>query len=222
MLKLLGLLLIAVGFALRWNALLVVMLAGILTGLLAGFSLNEIMAVVGESFIANRYIILPLVLLVPLVGLLERHGLRERLAALITGVPAASPGRVLLLYQGLRELTSTIALSIGNHASTVRPLVVPLAEGALGAAARTPAATAQIRAHAAAAENTGNFFADDLLVAVGALLLIKGTFATVGVEVALVDLQRWCAPTAAWVLVVGWWRYGILDRRLNPPTVPPR
>lgn len=214
MLKLLGLVLIAVGFALRWNGLLVVLLAAVLTGLLAGLSPNDVMGLIGEAFLANRYIILPLLLMLPLVGLLERHGLREHMATLVRRFRAASPGGVLWGYQVLRELTSTLGLSIGNHASMVRPLVVPLAEGA-AAPERSATATEAIRAHAAAAENTGNFFADDILVAIGALLLIQGVFETVGVDVALPDLQRWCVPTAGWVLLVGWWRFRALDRRLR-------
>jgi uncharacterized membrane protein len=71
-----------------------------------------------------------------------------------------------------------------------------------------------IRAHAAAAENVGNFFSDDILVAVGALLLVKSFFDAAGVPVTLATIQLWSLPTAAWVLLVGWWRYRALDRRL--------
>lgn len=214
MLKLLGIALIALGFALRWNALLVVVAAGLLTGLLAGFGFREIVALTGQFFVDNRALTLPVVLLVPIVGLLERHGLQAHVAALMARAPAATAGRVLGLYQALREATSMFGLSLGNHASMVRPLVAPMAEAAArpgGGAAVSPA----VRAHAAAAENVGNFFADDLFVAVGALLLIHGFFQSVGVPVRLADLQLWSAPTAVWALAVGWWRYRALDRRLR-------
>lgn len=214
MIKLLGLALVMIGFALRLNTLLVVVVAAIATGLLAGFSWHEILALVGEAFVGNRFIILPIILMVPVIGLLERHGLQERVAGLMRQVQAASAGRVLWLYQCLRELTSMIGLSIGNHASMVRPLIVPLAEGAAKIEPAEREASNLIRAQAAASENVGNFFADDILVAVGALLLIQGFFLTVGVEVALADLKLWSAPTAAWVLLVGWWRYRLLDRKV--------
>ncbi len=251
MIKLLGIVLIAVGFAFRWNALLVVLLAGIATGLLAGFSLREIVQLTGQFFVDNRALTLPVILLVPVVGILERHGLQQRVAALMRRAKAATPGRVLWIYQAVRGVSSMFGMSIGNHASMVRPLVVPMAEAAnalpaeAAAAPRAEAAHAPraeagsgdpalqgrgkagfgdpalqlekeaIRAHAAAAENVGNFFADDIFVAVGALLLIKGFFDTVGVPVRLQDIQLWSAPTAIAVLGIGWWRYRALDARLR-------
>lgn len=265
MIKLLGIVLIAVGFALRWNALLVVLLAGIATGLLAGFSFREIVQMTGQFFVDNRALTLPVILLVPVVGILERHGLQQHVAALMRRAQAATAGRVLWTYQVVRGLSSMFGMSIGNHASMVRPLVVPMAESAAApraeaanalpaesanapraesaAAPRAESAAATqaeagfadpapqmkdkeaIRAHAAAAENVGNFFADDIFVAVGALLLIKGFFDTVGVPVRLQDIQLWSAPTAVAVIVIGWWRYRALDatlRRARPAAdVPP-
>lgn len=242
MIKLVGILVVAVGFACRLNTLLVVVVAGLATGMVAGMSFHEVVEQFGRFFVENRFITLPVLLMVPVVGLLERHGLQERVAALIRRARAATAGRVLWLYQFLRGISSMIGLSIGNHASTVRPLIVPMAESAaLGAegvkplpsqSQAAPAAgaggagpgvegrgltpsQAEIRAHAAAAENVGNFFSDDIVVAIGALLLIKGFFDSVGVEVALQDIKLWSLPTALWVLVVGWWRYRVLDARLR-------
>lgn len=213
--KLLGIVLIAMGFALRWNALLVVTLAGISTGLLAGFSWREIVQMTGQFFVDNRALTLPVILLVPVVGLLERHGLQERVATLMRRARAATAGRVLWLYQFVRELSSAMGMSIGNHASMVRPLVVPMAEAAAAKDGLLNDGNSQeIRAHAAASENVGNFFADDIFVAVGALLLIKGFFDSVGVPVSLEDIKLWSAPTAVWVLAVGWWRFRVLDARL--------
>jgi uncharacterized membrane protein len=158
-----------------------------------------------------------MVLMVPVVGVLEKHGLQERVAALIRRSKAATAGRVAWIYQVLRGLTSMLGLSIGNHAAMVRPLIAPMAEGAAQARDGQPndQAREDIRAHAAAAENVGNFFSDDILVAVGALLLIKAFFENAGVEVALGDLKRWSLPTALWVVAVGWWRYRRLDTRLK-------
>ena len=55
-------------------------------------------------------------------------------------------------------------------------------------------------------------------------LTTKGRFAVTamidvalhGVQgpVTLAAIQLWSAPTAVWVLVVGWWRYRSLDRWL--------
>jgi uncharacterized membrane protein len=215
MIKLLGIVLIAVGFALRWNALVVVVAAGIATGLLAGFSWREIVQMTGQFFVDNRALTLPVIALVPIVGLLEKHGLQQHVAALMRRARAATAGRVLLIYQAVRGGTSMLGMSIGNHASMVRPLVVPMSEAAARKNGQLNSASGQIvRAHAAAAENVGNFFADDIFVAVGALLLVQGVLRTAGVEVRLQDIQFWSAPPALWVIAVGWWRYRVLDRRL--------
>jgi len=73
----------------------------------------------------------------------------------------------------------------------------------------------RIRAHAAAAENWGNFFADDIFVAVGPVLLMGGVFQAAGVEVSLKALGLWGLPTAAVALVLGWWRYRKLNRSIQ-------
>jgi uncharacterized membrane protein len=216
MIKLLGIVLIAVGFALRWNALLVVLLAGIATAFLAGFSWIEIVRMTGQFFVDNRALGLPTILLVPIVGLLEQHGLQHHVAELMRRARAATAGRVLWLYQCIRGLSSMFGLSIGNHASMVRPLVAPMSESAARQRGESSEQSRQdIRAHAAASENVGNFFSDDIFVAVAALLLVKGVLDTAGVPVSLRDVQLWSAPTAVWVLAVGWWRYRVLDARLQ-------
>lgn len=216
MIKLIGILIVAVGFALRLNPLLVVVVAGIATGLVAGLSLTEVLALLGTFFVENRFMTLPVILMLPVVGLLERHGLQERVASLIRRSATATAGRVLLLYHLLRAAASTVAVNIGTHASMVRPVIAPMAEGA---AARREApgerGNREIRAHAAASENLGNFFADDILVAVGPVLLIKGVLDAAGARADLLAIAWWGAPTALWVILVGAWRYRALDRRLE-------
>ena len=70
MIKLLGLLIVAVGFAFRVNTLLVVVAAAIVSGLLAGFSFHEIVTLMGRLFVDNRVLTLPVILMVPVVGVL--------------------------------------------------------------------------------------------------------------------------------------------------------
>jgi uncharacterized membrane protein len=215
MIKLVGILLVALGFGFRVNALVVVLAAGVATGLAAGLSLREVAALLGQLFVDNRGLMLPIVLMLPVVGLLEKHGLQQRVAVLMRRTRAATAGRVYWLYQALRGGLSVFGISMGSHAGMVRPLVAPMAEGAAQERGElTPEARETIRAHAAAAENVGNFFSDDILVAVGALLLMKSFFDAAGVPVTLTAIQAWSLPTAVWVLLVGWWRYRALDRRL--------
>lgn len=216
MIKLIGIALVAVGVALRLNTLLVVLIAGVVTGLVAGLTPRELLQMIGSLFVENRFVTLPVVLLVPAIGVLERYGLKEQAAAIIKRAASATAGRVMLLYQALREGTSMVGLNIGNHASMIRPLVVPMAEGAARAKLGhlPPALSADIRAHAAASENWGNFFADDILVAVGPVLLMKGFFDTTGVPVTIWALALWGLPTALMAVALGWWRFRLLDRRI--------
>lgn len=216
MIKLLGILVVGLGFGFRVNALVVVLAAGLVTGLAAGFPLRDVVALMGKFFVDNRGLVLPIVFMLPVVGLLEKHGLQERIAMLMNRAKGASAGAVCWLYQVLRGGFSVFGISLGSHAGMVRPLIAPMSEAAAGQRGELTEDTRErLRAHGAAAENVGNFFSDDILVAVGALLLVKGVLETAGVPVTLASIQWWSAPTAAWVIGVGWWRYRALDRWLN-------
>ena len=216
MIKLIGIVVVAVGFALRFNTLLVVMAAGIATGLAAGMSFNEIIGLFGKYFVENRYMTLPVVLMVPVIGLLERYGLQERAETLIRRTGAVTAGHVLLAYTAVRQLSISIGVNIGGHAAAVRPLVAPMAEGAARArhGELSEKVVHDIRAHAAAAENVGNFFGEDIFIAVGAILLMKGFFDTLRIEVGVWAMALWGIPTALVAFAAMCWRARALDRRI--------
>lgn len=235
MIKLIGILVVLLGFGLRFNTLLVVMAAGIATGLVAGMSFNEIMGLFGKYFVENRNVTLLVILMLPVVGLLERYGLRERAETLIRQVKTATAGRVLLVYTAIRQVSIALGVNIGGHAAMVRPLVTPMAEAAAKmqfdkAALRAEGAararhgvlpdeiTQTIRAHAAAAENVGNFFGEDTIFAVGAIYLIKGVLETSGQKVSVWALSLWGIPTALVAFGAMWWRARVLDRRIERET----
>lgn len=216
MLTLLGVLVVVVGFLFRLNPLLVVAVAGLVTGLLAGESLLAVVATLGRSFIESRYVAI-IWLVLPVIGLLERSGLKERARDVVARVHAATTGRLLLVYLALRQLTAALGLtSLGGHAQMVRPLVAPMAE----AAAETrhgelPERTRnRIRAHAAAADNVGVFFGEDIFIAIGSILLIKGFLEQNGVNVEPAQLALWAIPTAIAAFVVHGARLLLLDRSL--------
>ncbi len=221
MIKLIGILIVAAGFALRFNTLLVVMAAGIATGLVAGMSFNEIMALFGKYFVENRNVTLLVILMLPVVGLLERYGLRERAERLIQRVKAATAGRVLLVYTAIRQVSIALGVNIGGQAAMVRPLVAPMAEArprARGTVRCRTKPRRTIRAHAAAAENVGNFFGEDTIFAVGAIYLIKGVLETSGHKVSVWALSLWGIPTALVAFGAMWWRARVLDRRIKRET----
>ena len=217
MIKLIGILIVAVGFLFRVNTLLVVMIAGIVTGMVSGMSFYEVTSMFGDFFIENRYMSMPILLTLPVIGILERYGLKERAEALITRSKGATTGRVLISYFTIREVFAAIGLNIGGHAQTVRPLVAPMAEGAAqGRYGKLPEKLKEkIRANAAAAENTAWFFGEDIFIATGAILLMKGFFDSVGMDVDVWDMALWGIPTAISAFIVSGIRFRQLDRHIE-------
>jgi uncharacterized membrane protein len=216
-LTLVGILVVVVGFALRLNALLVVTVAGLVTGLASGLGPVDVVSAFGKAFVESRYVAIVWMVL-PVIGLLERAGLKERARTVIAGIPAATTGRVLMIYLSIRQVTAALGLtSLGGHAQMVRPLVAPMAEGAAeNRYGEIPERTRNhIRAHSAAVDNIGAFFGEDIFIAVGSILLIKGFLEQNGIRVEPARLALWAVPTAvaAWLIHVT--RLALLDRKLR-------
>jgi uncharacterized membrane protein len=220
MVVLLGVLVVVVGFVTRRNPLLVVLAAAIVTGLAAGLDLVATIGSIGKAFTANRTMAVGWLVL-PVVGVLERAGLKERAQELVRSIRAATAGRVLLVYLVLRQGTSALGLtSLGGHAQMVRPLVAPMAEasaerdvGELSLAQRF-----HIRAQAAAADNIGLFFGEDIFIAISSILLMKGFLAQNGYDIEPLDLSVWAIPTAVLAFAIHAARLLRLDRRLRAET----
>lgn len=220
MLPLIGILIVILGFALRLNALLVVTLAGLATGLASGQSLHDVIAAFGHAFVESRYVAI-VWLVLPVIGVVERSGLKERAREVIGQIRAATAGRVLLVYLGLRQLTAALGLvSLGGHAQMVRPLVAPMAEGAADNAygPLSESVRERIRAMAAGADNVGVFFGEDVFVAIGSILLIRGFLEQNGILVEPLHLARWAIPTAIAAFIIHGTRLLLLDRWLRRET----
>ena len=213
MLILSGIAIIVLGFSLRLNPLPVVALAAVATGLAAGHDLVQVIAAFGKAFNDNRFVTIPWLVL-PVIGLLERYGLKEQAHRLVGRVRAATPGRLLLAYMVLRQIAAALGLTaLGGHAQMVRPLIAPMAEGAAQEPSEEDRQT--IRAYAASADNVGVFFGEDIFIAIGSVLLIKGFLEQNGIAVAPLDLSVWAIPTAFVALAVHGIRLLLLDRRLK-------
>ncbi|MFY8139643.1 MAG: DUF969 domain-containing protein [Caulobacter sp.] len=225
---LLGVLVVVVGFAARQNPLLIVVVAALVTGvaavvapgvtpaaLLAGA--GETLALLGKGFKDNRYISVTWLIL-PLIGLLEREGLQERAKTLIQKLKSATTGRLLLIYLVIRQGTAALGLtSLGGHPQMVRPLIAPMAEAA--AEARDPAISDgsrnRVKAFAAATDNVGLFFGEDIFIAIASILLIKGFLEANGIIVTPFALSVWAIPTAIAALLIHGTRLILLDRALQ-------
>lgn len=218
MLTLLGVVVVVVGFAARLNPLLVVILAAFTTGLFAGLSPLEVLAAFGKAFNENRFVTVAYLVL-PMVGVLERAGLQERARALIARLRGVSVGPFLVAYLALRQITSAIGLhSIAGQAQSIRPLVAPMAEGAVEASTGAPldADTRQaVRAQAAATDNIGLFFGEDIFIAIGSILLMVGILASSGIVIDPLHLSLWAIPTAIVAFLIHGARLILFDRRLR-------
>jgi uncharacterized membrane protein len=212
-----GILIVVIGFALRLNPMLVVTVAALGTGLIAGKGLLEMVSLLGKAFNDNRIIAVVWIVL-PVIGLLERYGLKERAAATIRRIKAATAGRLLILYLLFRQATAAVGLtSIAGHPQTVRPLVAPMA---LAAAEQQHGeiedeSAEEVKAFAAATDNVGNFFGEDIFIAVGSIVLIQSTLATYGYNLAPLELAIWAIPTAVAATLIHGFRLLRLDRRLR-------
>ena len=80
-----GIAVMIAGFALRFNPLLVVAAAAGATGLAAGLDPVAIISAFGKAFNDTRYVSVVWIVL-PVIALLERHGLQERARVLIEGM----------------------------------------------------------------------------------------------------------------------------------------
>ena len=217
MLSLIGILIVVVGFALRLNPLLVVTIAGLATGLVSGLGPVDVISAFGKAFIESRYIAI-VWLLLPVIGLLERAGLKEQARAVIARIPAATTGRVLTMYFLVRQISSALGLtSLGGQAQMVRPLVAPMAEGAAEMRyGPLPDTTRfRIRAFSAATDNVAYFFGEDIFIAIGSILLIKGFLEQNGIRVEPAQLALWAVPTAIAAFVIHNTRLVLLDRSLK-------
>ncbi len=215
MLVLSGIVIMIFGLAFRFNALLVILLAGIVTGLVGGVGFRETIAAIGKAFVTNRYMSL-FILILPVVGIMERHGLRERAGYLIGKINAATAGRICMLYMLIRQVTVAFGISLAGMPAFVRPLIAPMAEAAALHGQEVSQETIdKIRAMAASADNIGNFFGQNIFIAAGGILLIKGVMEQAGITINLAEMILYCIPTAITAYILASIRYILFDKKVK-------
>jgi uncharacterized membrane protein len=214
--KLIGVLIIIIGFALKLDTIAVVLTAGVATGLVGGLSFGEILDILGKAFITNRYMTIFFVTL-PIIGLLEKYGLKERAAQLISNVKAATTGKILSVYMLIRIAAAALSLRIGGHVEFIRPLIYPMAEGAAkNKYGDIPEEQIEdIKGLSAATENFANFFGQNVFIAAGGVLLIVGTLKELGVDVTEKQVSNAAIPIAIITVVLAIIRYTLFDKKLD-------
>jgi len=214
---LLGVATVVAGFVTRRNPVLVVVVAGVVSGVCAAMPPGDLLVLLGSSFVGNRPLLL-MVATLPVIGLLERFGLRERARDWIAGFRGLTLTRFLASYLGLRQVLSMLGLTnVAGHAQTVRPLVAPMSEAAAERSAGHLDAEERHRvaALAAATDNIGLFFGEDVFIALGAVLLIQGFYAQNGIELEPLTIALWALPTAIAAFIIHALRLMLFQRRMD-------
>lgn len=214
--RLVGILIIVVGFVLKLDTIAVVLVAGLVTALVSGISFVEFLSILGEAFVANRLVTL-FFLTLPMIGLVERFGLRQQATRMIEKIKGLTPGRFLSLYMFIRQLAGFFSVRIQGHTQFVRPLVEPMSQASVKAqyGEQTDEETEKIKARSAAMENLGNFYAQNTFVAAAGVLLIVGTMESLGYDVSAVSVAQASLPVALIALVLVIVSNLLLDKNLK-------
>ena len=136
-LKLLGILVVIVGFALKLDNILIIVVASIVTAIVGGIGPVALLQTVGKTFTANRSMLIFIVVMLA-TGTLERNGLKQASAALISKIKGATPGAIINAYGILRTFFGAFNVGLGGVAGFIRPVVIPMCEGAITSKGETP------------------------------------------------------------------------------------
>lgn len=215
MIKLIGILIIVVGFALKFNAIAIVMSAGIVTGLVGGMSITDILTTLGETFVANRNMAI-FVMTIPVVAMLEKNGLKQVAENLMKKMKKASPGLIATVYTIGRGFLAAFNISFGGVVGFIRPVMNPMAEASvekLGVKLEEEDRDT-IKAMNTAAENISWFFGQALFVAGSGLLLVISTLEPFGYVVDPIKAVRAEIPVFILAVIFGGIYFMIMDRKI--------
>ena len=151
LLKLLGIVIVVVGFACKLDSILVIMVAAVVTALVAGMDPVSFLETMGSSFVSNRSMCVFIMTFV-ITGTLERNGLKQAAAALMNKFKGATAGMVLAAYGVFRVVFAAFnMLFVGGAGAllvqnTLEPLGYHVELIGLASVAVAPAIIATIAA----------------------------------------------------------------------------
>lgn len=216
MIKLIGVLIVVIGFLFKIETLFTVLVAGIVTGLVSGLDINQILTILGDSFVANRAVSL-FILTLPVIGILERYGLKQRAIYLIEKIGKITAGGVLSIYMFARQIAGALSIRMSGHPQFVRPLVNPMAQAA--AINKNKKINEEdeeaIKALSAASENYGNFYGQNLFAGSSGVLLIASTLSEQGFNVTELEIVKASIIMAIVAFLVSALQNYLFDRKLN-------
>ncbi|WP_301205431.1 DUF969 family protein [uncultured Dubosiella sp.] len=149
-------------------------------------------------------------------GTLERNGLREAAAGLIGKFKGATSGVVIGIYGVMRAIFAAFNVGFGGVAGFVRPVIMPMAEGAIRARGHEPHEEhmEELKGMASGMENITWFFGQVLFVGGSGALLVQGTLQGLGIHVDLIDLALVEIPVCVIATVLAIIYYYVKDRRM--------
>lgn len=215
LLKLLGIAIVVIGFILKMDSILIVMVSAIVTGIVAGMDPITFLETLGSSFIADRSMCV-FVIVFMVTGTLERNGLKEEASKFIQKFKNASAGIVIGIYGVFRMIFAAFNVNFGGVASFVRPIVLPMAIAAAQKDGKKIDETykEQLKGMASGMENVAWFFGQVLFIGTAGMILVQTTLAQVGYKVSLVDLMKVQIPVALIALAVSCIYYYLKDKKL--------
>ncbi len=215
-LVLLGIVIVIVGFALKLDSILIIFAAAIVTALVGGIGIDGFLTTLGTSFVSNRSMAVFIIILL-VVGTLERNGLKDAAAALIGKAKNATPGIIIALYGVMRVVFAAFNVSFGGVAGFVRPIIMPMAIGAIEASGHEPKDeyVEELKGMASGMENVAWFFGQMLFVGTAGALLVQSTLKPLGYDVDLLRMALIELPVAVIAVVVTAVYYILKDRRLR-------
>ncbi|QIK51166.1 DUF969 domain-containing protein [Jeotgalibaca porci] len=213
--RLIGIAIIVVGFVLKLDTIAVVLIAAIVTGLVSGISFVEILEILGSAFVNNRLVTL-FFLTLPMIGLSERFGLRMQATNLIQKLKGLTSGRMLTLYQFIREIAAFFSIRLQGHTQFVRPIVDPMVQAAakLKYGEIDEEDREMLKAKSAASDNFGNFFAQNTFIAASGVLMITGTMKSLGYEITEIAVVKASFPIAIIALILAALNNLVTDRQM--------
>lgn len=199
-LPLVAVVIVVVGFMLKWDPLGIVVIAGIFAGLSTNFSsvssenlsFIEVVAMLGKNFTSNRIVSI-FIFTLPVIVLAERYGLKAEASKQIKKLNGLPTGKFLTIYGVIRSIIAAVGLKLGGHVQLTKPLIEPMAQAAESIVNSDvdEKRIDDIKAASSSVENYANFFSQNLFLASSGVILIATTLISNGVLVSetLTDLE---------------------------------
>ena len=206
---------VILGFALKLVSILIIVVATVVTALVGGLGRVGLCETLGASFVANRSMA-SFILVMLVTGTLERNGLKNAAAALIGKVKNASPGVVIGAYGVMRSVFAAFNVGFGGVAGFVRPIIMPMATGAIEANGDVPNEehVEELKGMASGMENIAWFFCQVLFIGGAGGLLVQSTLEPLGYHVELADLAKVEIPVGIFAAILAIVYYVIKDKAL--------